>query len=175
MKLRNVIRLVVLMGIFSFLFGCGKNKNQIPVSSGNTTAPVQQTIENETKSEPITPIALPEGVKLTGLHISQQGMSRMPYYMMKVTDTGTYMKISNTSPDDYEMWADGETDELEQPEEYFGHIETVKDVEYASHVKLEDETLIRQMEEILVKYGALGWDGFSERSEMPGVLDSGGA
>ena len=169
MKMRKLIRLVVLMGIFSFLFGCGKN--EMPVNQ--PMAPVSKPVQQPKEENKITPIEFPEGVKLTGLHINQQGMMRMPYYMMKVTDTGTYMKISTLSPDDYDMWAGNETGNLEQPAEYFGYIETIKDVEYASLVKLEDETLIRQMEEVIVKYGALGWDGFSEHEEMSGVLDAG--
>ena len=168
MKQRNIIKLVVLMGIFSFLFGCGKK--EMPINQ--PMVPVSKPVQQPKEENKITPIEFPDGVKLTGLHINQQGMMRMPYYMMKVTDTGTYMKISTLSPDDYNMWAGDETEDQEQPAEYFGYIETIKDVEYASLVRLEDETLIRQMEEVIVKYGALGWDGFSEHEEMPGVLDS---
>ena len=49
----------------------------------------------------------------------------------------------------------------------------MKDAEYASLVKLEDDVLLRRLEESIVKYGALGWDGFNESESMPEVADSG--
>ncbi len=170
MKLKRVILWVMLMGILSLLVGCVKNNKSVnPPMDGNTG----ETKDSTTEQNEIVPIGFPEGVTLTGFYMNQMGMARTPYYIMKVTESGTYMKITDLSPDDYHMWKDGETENLEQPEEYFGHIETVKDIEYASHIKLGDETLIRQLESSIEKYGALGWDGFSQRKDMPGVLDAG--
>ncbi|MBR5268185.1 MAG: hypothetical protein IKU20_08335 [Lachnospiraceae bacterium] len=173
MKNKQVILWVVLMGIFSFLFGCAKNKEPVDTPLNGNTGAAKETVQDISKPEGIAPIELAEGVTLTGFYMNQMGMARAPYYMMKVTESGTYMKISTSSPDDYEMWKDDDSENLEQPSEYFGYIETVKDVEYASHVKLEDDTVIRQMEECIEKYGALGWDGYSKKEDMPGVMDSG--
>lgn len=161
MKLKKIIVLVVLMGIFSFLFGCGKHNKTV---GGTSETPVNQTQ---------SPIELPEEACLTGLYLTHQGMERRPYYMMRTTENGTYMKISDLSPDDYAMVKDETSEASEQPAEYFGYIETVKDVEYAGLICLEDDELIRQLEEIVVKYGVLGWDGFHESDSMPGVMDSG--
>lgn len=173
MNLNNRIRLVVFMGIFAFLFGCGKNNGptEKPIDNIPETVPLSDAYKPETK--PITPIALEEGTHLTGMYLTQQGMARMPYYIMRTTSNGTYMKISDLSPDDYNMWKDDDGEAAEQPSEYFGYIDTVKDVEYASLISLDDESLIRQLEEIIEKYGALGWDGFNESDSMPEVLDSG--
>lgn len=172
MKRKWLFVWVMIMSIFSFLFGCGnKNGDNTPEYNGpaaGTTAP-----EATTEEAKITPVEFSEGVTLTGFFMNRMGMAREPYYIMKVTESGTYMKISDLSPDDYNMWKDGEPENPEQPAEYFGYIETVKDIEYASHVKLEDESLIRKMEEIVVTYGALDWDGFYVCEDMPGVLDSG--
>lgn len=173
MKLKNIVLMVVLMGIFSFLFGCGKNNKPINVPIENPAVPAETQTVTAVETESITSMKLPDGAKLTGLYLSHQGMARMPYYIMKTTENGTFMKISDLSPDAYEMWKDDDTDDQVQPAEYFGFIETVKDVEYASLVCLEDETLIRKMEEIVETYGVLAWDGFHESVSMPGVLDSG--
>ena len=173
MKLKNIVLMVVLMGIFSFLFGCGKNNKPINVPMGNTSALVHQQTVTAAETESITSIELPDGARLTGLYLTHQGMARMPYYIMKTTENGTFMKISDLSPDDYVMWKDENMDDIVQPKEFFGYIETVKDVEYASLIQLKDDTLIRQLEEIVEKYGAIGWDGFHESESMPGVLDSG--
>ena len=173
MKLKNIVLMVVLMGIFSFLFGCGKNNKSINVPIENPAVPAETQTVTAVETESITSMKLPDGAKLTGLYLSHQGMARMPYYIMKTTENGTFMKISDLSPDDYEMWKDDDTDDHVQPKEYFGYIETVKDVEYASLIQLKDDTLIRQLEESVEKYGVLGWDGFHESESMPGVLDSG--
>ena len=173
MRVRKIVYLVVLMGILSCLFGCGKNKNQVNVPTGNPQAPAHQTKDKEPEVKPIVPIELPEGTKLTGMYLNQQGMMKMPYYIMKSTESGTYMKITDLAPDDYEMWKDADTDSLEQPAAYFGFVESVIDIEYASLIHLEDESLIRQLEELVEKYGVLAWDGFHESDSMPGVLDSG--
>ena len=173
MKLKNIVLMVVLMGIISFLFGCGKNNKPINVPIEKPAVPAQTQTVTAIETESITSMKLPDGARLTGLYLSHQGMARMPYYIMKTTENGTFMKISDLSPDDYEMWKDDDTDDHVQPKEYFGYIETVKDVEYASLIQLKDDTLIRQLEEIVEKYGAIGWDGFHESESMPGVLDSG--
>lgn len=167
MKMRNkILLLVMLMGIVSVLFGCMKNKKIVDEIISNTAILDKNTTE-------ITSIEFPEGTKLTGFYMHQMGMEKMPYYILRTTKSGTYMKITDLSPDDYNMWKEEDTEPQEQPSEYFSYIETVKDIEYASLVKLEDDVLLRQIEECIVKYGALGWDGFNKSESMPGVMDSG--
>lgn len=169
MKRKRILVLVMVMGILAFLFGCGKSKKPVNVPMNNGSDVINGGTKNEEES--ISPIELPEGAKLTGLYMNRMGMAMEPYYILRTTDSGTYMKITTTSPDDYIMWKDEDTDSLEQPAEYFGFVETVKDVERASLVLLEEEDLIRQLEDIIVTYGALGWDGYSESYSLEGVLD----
>lgn len=170
MKQKRIVVLVMIMGIFAFLFGCGKNKKPVDGSINHENGITNGGTIKEQETV-ITPIELPEGAQLTGLYMNRQGMAMEPYYILRTTDSGTYMKITTTSPDDYNMWKDEDTDSLEQPAEYFGFVETVKDVERASLVLLEEEDLIRQLEDIIVTYGALGWDGYSESYSLEGVLD----
>ena len=160
MKIKRWILLVMLMGIFSILFGCGKKQGPAPID------PVPKT-------EEVGPIEFPEGTKLTGFYMNHMGMRMAPYYILKTTESGTYMKITDKCPDDYWMYKDVNVEALVQPAQYFAHVETILENEYASLVRLEEETIIRQLEECIVKYGALGWDGYDKSEAMPGVLDSG--
>ena len=156
MKIKTLFLLVMIMGIVSFLFGCSKKPN--PAAE---------------EPKVIVPVELPEGVKLTGFYMNHSGMRMNPYYILKTTDSGTYMKITNKRPADYWMYGGEKTDGLIQPVEYFGYVETVREDEKASLICLEDETVIRQLEECIAKYGALGWDGYDKSKAMPDVKDSG--
>lgn len=160
MKMKKFLCVVMILGLFSFLFGCGKQQN--PTDSGTSQVP-----------EVIVPRELPEGVSLTGLFMNETGMRMMPYYILKTTDDGTYMKITDHCPEDYFSYGGESSDGVIQPAQYFGYVETVRDDEYASLIKLQDDTLIRKLEECIAKYGALGWDGYEKSVAMPDVLDSG--
>lgn len=160
MKMKRFFCLVMVMGIFSFLFGCGK------MQGPSVTEPVSEP-------EMIVPMELPEGARLTGLYMNHMGMRMEPYYILKTVESDTYMKITDKAPDDYWMYGEEKTEDLVQPAQYFAYVETVRDEEYASLVRMEDETVLRQIEECIVKYGALGWDGYDKSEAMPDVLDSG--
>ena len=156
MKIKKLFLLVMIMGIFSFLFGCSKKPSPV-----------------EEESEVIARVELPEGVKLSGFYMNHSGMRMNPYYILKTTDSGTYMKITDKCPEDYWMYSEESAESLIQPAEYFGYVETVREDERASLVCLEDESVIHQLEECIAKYGALGWDGYDKSKAMPNVTDSG--
>lgn len=160
-------KVVILMSVFSLLAslltGCGIG------STGNTG-----TESDSNQFDVVTPAPWPDGVTLTGLYITHQGgMAAGPYYILSTTDSETYMKISDLSPDDWRM-TDGE-DIFEMPfnVQYLGFADTVKDCERANSVQLEDESPLRELEAAIAEYGALAWDGYDESDSMEGVLDSG--
>ena len=111
----------------------------------------------ETISEPekIVPMELPEGARLTGFYMNHMGMRMAPYYILETVESGIYMKITDKSPDDYWMYGGENTEE------------------HASLVRLEDDAVLKLMENCIEKYGALSWDGYNKSEVMPGVLDSG--
>ena len=119
----------------------------------------------------VQPIPFPEGVTLTGLYMTQQGMYQGPYYILKTTDAGTYMKISLTDP--AALLQEDKTEKEQDNSEYFAFANTVKDCEYASLVLLQEDTPLRQLEDAIASAGALGWDGYHESKSMPYVEDSG--
>jgi len=154
---------IVFMGIFSVLMtaltGCGNGKNQ-----GNE--PVW-AIESE-----VLPVPFPQGAELKHLFMTHQGMRSGNYYILKTTDTGVWMKISNLSPDDWRM-LEGEHGSVGDEPGVLGFADTVKDCERASLVLLDDDGPIRELEQLITETGALGWDGFRKRVAMPDVKDSG--
>ena len=158
---------IICMSIFSLLFsaltGCGK------------TDPVDRPDEQSEVSVPevMTPMALPEGASLRHFYITHQGMRSGSHYILKTTEAGTYMKISNMGPGDWPMVKDEDRTVLGDQAEYLGFADTVKDCEYASLVLLEEDTPIRQLEESIAASGALQWDGYRESVAMPDVKDSG--
>jgi len=158
---------VILMGIFSavaaLFTGCSKPKDNGVFSS----APTPQLFRE------ITPVAIPEGVKVTGLFITHQGMRSGPYYIMQTTEDGVYLKTSNLSPDDYCMIKDEDAAALPANAKYLGFADRVKDCEYASSVLLKDDSVLMEIEAAVAESGALGWDGYDQTDPMEGVLDSG--
>lgn len=160
MKIKYILLLVMLMGVFTLLVGCRKKENpSIP----------------QVPSEPemTVPTELPEGVRLTGFYMNHMGMRMAPYYILKTIESGTYMKITDKSPDDYWMYGSESTEELVQPAQYFAYVDTIRDEEHASLVRLEDDTVLSRIEKCIEKYGALGWDGYDKSEAMTDVLDSG--
>lgn len=147
---------VMIMSVFTFLTGCGSSGRQPP----------KLTLES-------APIPFPEGSKLTGFYMTHQGMAAAPYYILKTTDMGTYMKISDSSPEDCQMDSGTDVSELGANWQYFGFADTVLDCENASLVLLENKTPVRELEDAIVQSGALGWDGYEEHRPMKGVPDSG--
>ncbi len=150
------LTMVMIMSIFSFLTGCGRKEQPAP------------TIKEES-----SPLPLPEGVSLTGFYMTHQGMAAEPYYILRVTESGTYMKISNMSPDNYWMCKDEDMSAQAGNAKYLGFADTVKECEHASLVLLENEAPVRELEDALIQAGALGWDGYDETVSMENVADSG--
>jgi len=168
LDLKRMVRTgVILMGIFSavaaLFTGCSKPKDNGVFSS----APTPQLFRE------ITPVAIPEGVKVTGLFITHQGMRSGPYYIMQTTEDGVYLKTSNLSPDDYCMIKDEDAAALPENAKYLGFADRVKDCEYASSVLLKDDTALTELEAAIAKNGVLAWDGYNQTDPMKGVLDSG--
>ena len=150
----------IVMGILSvlgtLLFGCRNVIEEPPLP-----------IETE-----VTAMSLPEGTSLRNLFITHQGMRSGPYYILTETENGTYMKISDRAPDDYEM-TKGETIPLTGSAQYLAFGDTVKDCEYASLKLLSEDTPICALEAAIAETGALGWDGFRKSVSMPDVADAG--
>ena len=157
---KRFFALVMLMGIFSFLFGCGKT--QEPVG----TEPLQETEVRDLAE-------FPDGVTLTGFYMNRMGMVMEPYYILKETSEGTCMKITDTCPDVYLGFGmDAGKAEI-QPAEYFGRVNMLMEDEHARLICLEEEAAVRQLEACILKYGAMNWDGYEESVSKKGVSDSG--
>lgn len=167
---RKILRVgAVFMGImtlFSLLTGCikkGGNNGGKDVSENTGT------------------VVLNEGAVLTGLYMSHQGMAMEPQYIFRVTETGNFMKITNTEPNDFMMTENGEAKSGAKPAyplndeteaRYFGFIDEVKKCEHASLVKA-DEATIQELYDTIIESGALSWDGYSKHVSMENVEDSG--
>lgn len=157
-----VIVMSILSLLIASLIGCGDRGNQGADPDGESLS----TIETE-----VSPTPFPDGARLKHLYITHQGMRGGSYYILKTTDVGTYMKISNLRPDDWRM-LDGE-DNLGDNAQYLGFGDTVKDCERASLTLLQDDTPVKQLEEAITTAGALNWDGFQKSVAMPDVADAG--
>ena len=159
---------IMVMSILSLLIasltGCGDRENQ----GADSDNEVLSAIETE-----VTPMPLPDGARLKHLYITHQGMRGGAYYILKATDAGTYMKLSNIAPDDWRMLDGEDMDSLGDNGQYLGFGDTVKDCERASLVLLEDDGPMQELEEAIANTGALGWDGFRKSLAMPDVTDSG--
>lgn len=154
MNFKKIIAGVLAMGIMTFLSGClsgqGKKTNKVTE---------------------IAPMDFPEGVTLTGFYMTHQGMAMEPYYILRVKDDRIYMKTTNVNPANLQITF-GMTRNNDIEVEYFGDIDTVNESEYAS-LTVVDEAVVRELEQAIVEWGALSWDGFSESRSMDGVLDAG--
>lgn len=161
--LKVVTRVCIFSLLVSLIIGCG---NQSLDNTGQNPEPNCFDV--------VTPAPFPEGVTLTGLYITHQGgMAAGPYYILSTTDGGTYMKISDLSPDDWRMTDGEDISEMPFNAQYLGFADTVKDCEHGSSVRIEDESPLRELEAAITEYGALAWDGYNESDTMEGVLDSG--
>lgn len=163
--------LVGIISILSLLTGCANHNLDIDgnVEKANGKWGTGSSIE------------LSEGATLSGFYMSHQGMAMEPYYILRVTDDGCFMKISSEEPNGYKMTEDGEEPtkingegglDSEREKSYFRFVNTVKDCEHASLVTV-DETIVEQLENIVLEAGALNWDNYTKSKSEPGVLDSG--
>lgn len=153
---KYILLAVLIMSIFTFFTGCGKQ----------TDPDLEKTLKS-------APIPLPEKTELTGLYMTHQGMMMEPYYILKTTDTGIWMKITNQSPEICQMDSMTDIGELGDNWQYLGFGDTVLDCENASIVLLEDTSPVRELEDAIVQSGALGWNGYEEHRSKKGVEDAG--
>lgn len=161
------VLLVSILSIFSFLSGCTKDGGNADKGNEDTT------------------VILSEGATLTGLFMTHQSMAMEPYYILRATDDGCFMKITNCEPDGYYMTEDeggaefpgnvvkyDDTEKAQTEAEFFGYVNKVKDCEHASLV-MADDVIVKELMEVINTSDALGWDGYSKRVSMDDVLDSG--
>lgn len=120
----------------------------------------------------IIAVDIPNGAGVIGFHIHHMGMEMEPHYIIKSTEKGVYLKLSNTSPDDWTMMDEDDSDN-DGSKEYFKYADIVKDCESGEVVFIEDDTVIKELEDFIVQVGAVGWDGYNEHVSRPGVLDAG--
>ena len=162
----------IIMSFFSIaaavFTGCGKKESWNGDENDAHDSQVSYAFEQE-----ITSQSLPEGTRLKHLFITHQGMRGGSYYILKTTDAGVYMKISNMSPRNLRMLEGEEEESLGGHANYLGFADTVKDCERASLVLLDDHGPVRELEEAIAAVGALEWDGYRKSLAMEGVLDSG--
>ena len=150
--------LAVIMAIFAFPMGCAAS------SDSNSL-----TLAEETLNETITPMAFPEDVSLTGFFITHQGMAAEPYYMMKETEDGVYLKISANGPGDWTLYADADEDSQEYS---LNFVDTVNDYEDAQIAQPQGDSAVRALEDAIAQAGALGWNGYDAYIPMDDVLDA---
>lgn len=173
---------VILMGIISFfslLTGCANHNH------GDDTGKTDSELSSESNKG--NAVELPEGVTLTGLYMTHQGMAREPYYIFRVNGENSYMKITSEAPDGYRMTEDDDYNEVlrqatentansdispEEEIQYFRFVDEVKDCEHASLV-YADETIISRLTDVIIQSGALKWDGYSKHKSMKNVDDAG--
>lgn len=153
MKRTGVI-IMSILSIISLLTGCGK-------TTGNERT---HTVE------------LAQGAELTGLYMSHQSMAMQPYYMLRVTPDGNFMKITNIRPGeaevDYVCPDTAENLDAEVEKRYFGGAGEVYDCEHASVVEA-DSDIVKKLNDAVIEAGALNWDGYTRHVSMDGVLDAG--
>ena len=121
----------MLMGIWGILTSCGRKKYE--------------------------PAPIPEGVELTGFYLHHEGMVMEPYYILKVTNKGTFMKVTNQIFE----------------ENYFQFADTILEEETACLRLLTDKTAVEKLEEIISEAGAVGWNGFNETVSKKNASDAG--
>ena len=119
------------MGIWGILTSCGRKKYE--------------------------PAPIPEGVELTGFYLHHEGMVMEPYYILKVTNKGTFMKVTNHISE----------------ENYFLFAVTILEEETACLRLLTDKTAVEKLEEIISEAGAVGWNGFNETVSKKNASDAG--
>ncbi|MBQ4282603.1 MAG: hypothetical protein IJB96_01590, partial [Lachnospira sp.] len=95
-----------------------------------------------------------------------------PHYIMRKTEAGVYIKISDCGPDDWCM-SQGEDDKEDGCAIWIRYADAVKQCEKATVVLLENDRLVRDLEDAIVKAGALSWNGYNKRKSMKRVADSG--
>ncbi|MCQ2495825.1 MAG: hypothetical protein MJ131_04455 [Lachnospiraceae bacterium] len=193
-KIRMILEVIVLMGLFSMLFGCTKKPEQ--GESNNASANVNH---NNTVDEIIVtddgiradiddggvmvrpdrgdyadeemPEITVETAALEELCLNCTGTAREPYYMIKSDGNGGYyLKTTWTAPENlpYELGVEDEADSGD----IYKYVSDVMDCEHGSSVHLTDAERVNKVRDALYAYGAIDWDGFDEHKSLgDGVLD----
>ena len=98
-----------------------------------------------------------EGMMLTGMFISKQGMMKSPYYTLIVKEDKAYVKRSNKTP--LQAFMDGEIEaQNEEGWEYLYQGDIINTYEQATIQELSTSQY-QDIMKIIEKYGAFGWDG----------------
>ena len=106
-----------------------------------------------------SPVPLPEGETLTALHMTRQGMRSGLYYIMSVEGEDIFFKVTNYHP---------------YGEEYrFNAKENLDDRGKCLITSVSDAQILRDIENVLVDCGTVGWDGFNEKVEIKNATDTG--
>lgn len=106
-----------------------------------------------------SPVPLPEGETLTALHMTRQGMRSGLHYILAVEDEEIFFKITNMHP--Y-----GE-------EHRFNAKDNLDERAKCRVASKKDTQALREIEEVLVECGTVGWDGFNEELIRKNVTDTG--
>lgn len=114
----------------------------------------------------IHPVPLPEGVNLTALFLHHEGMAMEPYYILKTTEQGICLKMTDRSPLEFVQ-----QDTKISP--YIDGFDRVMEGEKAQLHTVNDSGLLQDIEGVISRYGALRWDGFDRSVSKGNALDSG--
>ena len=176
-----IIILLVVSIVIGFFFFRYRSLNDKKIENGKLDKELSNKKDNNDKNSDkdnsdkneILSVEIPKGARLTGFHINHIGMAMEPHYVIKSTEKGVYLKLTNMSPDDWIMTEGDGFKEDEGNGKYFRFADVVKDCESGEIVFLEDDTVVKELEEFIVKVGAISWDGYNEHVSMSGILDAG--
>ena len=99
------------------------------------------------KYDEVKEVPFPENAELNYFMIHHEGMAMEPYYILQRSEKHIYLKYVTMNPEELQ-------------EEELAELQ-------------EEDSLIKELKEAIVQYGALGWDGYHEKVSGKGVLDSG--
>ena len=106
-----------------------------------------------------SPVPLPDGETLTAMYMTRQGMRSGFYYIMSVEGEDIFFKVTNYHP---------------YGEEYrFNATENLDDRGKCVINSTKDEQVLRDIEQVLVDCGTVGWDGFNEKRILKNATDTG--
>lgn len=114
----------------------------------------------------VSPMPLPDGAELIALYLHHEGMAMEPYYILQTLEQEICLKITDTSPLEYVTPGS-------EGSPYLSEANKVMEDEDAKMIFTDDLRILRTMEEILARYGAMNWDGFAQSKSKKSVLDSG--
>lgn len=106
-----------------------------------------------------SPVPLPMGETLEALHMTRQGMRSGFHYIMSVNGEDIFFKVTNYHP---------------YGEEYrFNANENLDNRGKCVITSTKDTQVLRDIEEVLVDCGSVGWNGFNEKRIIKNATDTG--